>query len=696
MPYSRYIWKEAPFLRLIIPLIAGIVLQWLGDVSYLFGWTLLIVSAVFVAFLSFNSISFSFKYLLINGICVNTLMLALGMLLSYYQNGSHRFNWIGKMYKPGQTLLLKIEEPLSEKQNSFKTTASVQLLQENSSTQPLTGQVIVYFQKDSSIKALQYGSQILINKNLQPIKNSNNPGSFNYERYTAFQNIYYQLYLKSNEYVLLNKREESWLPRFIFQTRKKIVAILQQYIPGTKERGLAEALLIGYKDDMEMSLVQSYSNTGVVHIVAISGLHLGLIYWLLNLLLSPLKKRKQLPWLQPALLIIGIWSFALLAGGRPSVTRAAVMFTCIVLGESLHKPVSIYNSLASSAFILLCYNPFWLWDVGFQLSYAAVLSIVIFMKPIYNWFYVQNKLLDFVWQIMAVTLAAQLLTLPISIYHFHQFPNYFLITNLLAVPLASLILISEIVLCGFSFLPIAANYLGKLAQGLIWLLNSIVEHMERLPYSIWEGLQFSIPQLLFLYIFIGGMAWWLLKKQTGALWLGLLGLLGFVTLRSLSFYQTNQQQKIIVYNVPQHTAIDFVEGRNYVFTGDSLLKEDDFLRNFHLKPSRILHRMKDVATLPSLHQSYPFFSFREKKILLINEAYQFPALPKKIKADLVIVAKNPPLYINQLLKTVECPLIVFDASNPKWKVEKWLQACSNAGQSCFSVVDKGAFVMQVR
>src|SRR5262245_60738277 len=170
-------------------------------------------------------------------------------------------------------------------------------------------------------------------------------------------------------------------------SRTKVLNILRANIKGEKELGLAEALLIGYKNDLDKTLVQSYSNTGVVHVIAISGLHLGLIYWLLSWLCKPLQRGRNFKWLRLILILTGLWLFGLLAGAQPSVIRSAVMFTCIALGQSLTRKSSTYNTLALSAFILLCINPYWLWDVGFQLLYAAVLSIVIFMQPIYNWFY---------------------------------------------------------------------------------------------------------------------------------------------------------------------------------------------------------------------------------------------------------------------------------------------------------------------
>jgi competence protein ComEC len=324
------------------------------------------------------------------------------------------------------------------------------------------------------------------------------------------------------------------------------------------------------------------------------------------------------------------------------------------------------------------------------------LSIVIFMKPIYHWFFIQNKILDFIWKLNAVTLAAQILTVPISIYHFHQFPNYFLFTNILAVPLSSIILLGEILLCTVSILPLLAKYVGIALHWLIWCMNSFVEHMESLPFSLWDSLYFSILQLVFLYSFIAGIGIWLLQKNKTALLAGFFFLSGFILLRTLSFYEASQQKKLIVYNVPQHTAIDFIEGRNYAFAGDSILLEDDFLRNFHLKSSRILHRLDLADTLSTLTHHNNYFQFGDKTVLLIEENYRYENTAEKITADVVVVSKNPKLYINKLLQSIHCKQIIFDASNPKWKVEKWQQDCENAGLASFSVVDKGAFVMNLR
>jgi len=399
--------------------------------------------------------------------------------------------------------------------------------------------------------------------------------------------------------------------------------------------------------------------------------------------------------LRTVFIITVLWMFSLLAGAQPSILRSALMFTCIVLGESLSKKTSIYNTMAVSAFILLCINPYWLWDVGFQLSYAAVLSIIIFMRPIYNWFYIKNKLLDFLWKLNAVTLAAQILTVPLSIYHFHQFPNLFILTNFLAVPLSSAILLGEILLCTISFIPALAILVGKLLTWLIWLMNTYIEKIEAIKFSLWDGLQISILQAFLLLLFAIGISYWLMEKSTKGLRLGLFAFLGFVALRSYSFVQSNQQQKIIIYNVPQKMAIDFINGRNYFFVGDSDLLTNDFARNFHLKPSRVLYRIKDADILDDLSVAENYMSYRGKHILLLDETISFTPQESKSPIDLLIISKNPKIYMKNLAASFNIKQVVFDGSVPAWKANYWKKDCDSLKIPWHDVTMKGAFVMRL-
>jgi competence protein ComEC len=689
------LWKEAPFLRLIIPLMCGIILQWYLQVSITVSLAFLTASIGLYLLFQFSKSFVQFKLYWLNGIMLNAFLFTIGMLLVYYHDISHQQKWIGNYYKNGDAVIATLQEPLSEKDKSFKALASVQYVLSNDTMSPVKGSILLYFKKDSSLPQLSYGSQVIFNKPLQQIKNSGNPGAFDYQRYCGFQDIHHQAFLKPGEFVVLPNKNENIIQKFLFAAQEKTVSIFHKYISGDKEKGLAEALLIGYKDDLDKNLVQSYTNTGVVHIIAISGMQLALIYGFLIIIFKPFQKIHFVRFLKPIAIIFILWLFSLMSGASASVLRAAVMLTCLVIGESLSKKASIYNTLATSAFLLLCYNPFWLWDVGFQLSYAAVLSIVIFMKPIYNLIYIQNKSLDFIWQLTAVTLSAQILTTPISIFHFHQFPNYFLLTNVIAVPLSSIILFGEVILCAVSFIPFIANMAGFILYKLIWLMNSFIEHMETMPSSLWNNLRTNILQTIFIYIAITAIASWLMKKEKKYLPIGLSALFGFVVLRSFSFWQSSQQKQLVVYNVPQHQAIDFIYGRNYAFKGDSILSEDGSLQNFHLKPSRILYRISETNELASLQHGSNIFEFCSKRILLIDQIVSLAPSDTRIKVDVIIISKNPSLKISNLANVFDCNQWVFDSSNSNWKINKWQQECEQLHLSSHAVVDKGAFVLNM-
>ena len=692
-PYPLLFIRRAPFLRLIPFFIAGILIQWF------FNWSKELVLIIFlsglIVLLSFFILPLlkRFQYSIVSGAAVAIIFISLGAFICYQKDIRHSRNWFGRSLHQSDAVIASLAEPLSEKTKTYKANARVQFVKQNGQWVPVKGTVIVYFKKDSLQPALEYGSRIIFKKSLEEIANAGNPGGFDYKRYALFQGITHQVFLNANGYEILPGKETNRFKSFIFSSREKVLNILQKYIPGRKELGLAEALLIGYKNDLDQSLVQSYTNTGVVHIIAISGLHLGLIYWLLGLLTRPFKRNKKLKWLSPVIIISGLWLFTFLAGAQASILRSAVMFTCIVLGQSIgRKDNSIYNTLALSALILLCINPYWLWDVGFQLSYAAVLSIVIFMKPIYNWFYFKNKMLDFIWKLNAITLAAQILTVPLSIYHFHQFPNYFLLTNLLAVPLSSIILLGEIFLCAIAFIPAVAVITGKALKWLIRAMNTWIENIESFRFSLWDGLQLSLLQTIFLFVCIAGLSFWLLEKSKFGLKAGLVALVAFAALRSVSFFESSNQQKIIVYNVPRHQAIDFVQGRNYQFVGDSALQNEGFLRNFHLKPSRIMHRMS-LGDLPGFKMQDNFIQFSGKKILLINDAIRYETEVDKTEVDLLIFSKNPKVYISKLASALNIRQIVFDGSCPAWKLKYWKRDCDSLGIPYFDVAEKGAFVM---
>lgn len=688
---AAQLWNKAPFVRLLTALSAGAVWQWYYPQPASVLWTSLSVVLLVVFLYSFLPVNLRYRFRVLNGFFLLLLLATTGALLVWKQDVRNTSQWFGHFYQSGNFVSVVIEEPLVEKAASYKAVASVVAVYKNKKEQKTGGRVILYFKKDSLPPPVLYGSKLLLASPLETIKNAGNPGSFDYKTYNLFKGLTHQAFVTTDSYVVLPGTVTNWFKQFIYNSRTWVVGTLREYISGEKEQGLAEALLIGYKDDLDKNLVQSYSNTGVVHIIAISGLHLGLIYWLLLQLTRPLKKISRLRWTRLLLIVAGLWLFSILAGAGPSVLRSALMFSLIAVGEVALRKTNIFNTLSFSAFVLLCINPFLLWDVGFQLSYAAVLSIVLFFGPIYNWLLFQNKAVDFVWKLTAVTLAAQVLTMPISIFYFHQMPLLFPLANLVAVPLGSLILMGLLLLCGITFLPMIAGFVGNILQQTIFFLNSYIEGLDRLPFATWNALSITVIQTLLLLLFALLFCFWLMEKQRRYAYLAFYFFAAFMALRGLSFFEAYRQHKLIVYNTPKHAALDIISGRDYAFLGDSSLLLDGFERNFHLQPSRILHRVSpQVWQAPRRN-----FVLAGKQFLLLDAALPFAAVEPKQQIDVLILSKNPKIYISKLINSFILKQVVIDGSVPAWKAALWKKDCDSLKIPCYSVSEQGAFVLNL-
>ncbi|GAA4320253.1 ComEC/Rec2 family competence protein [Flaviaesturariibacter amylovorans] len=651
-------WKRWPALRLLLPFATGILCQWYLPAP---GWTLCLLLAL-AALLLFGvprlSLQNVYRYGALSGLGQQLLLFGFGALALDGHDVRKHPQWIGCGSGP---VVAYLAAPPEEKPGSWKAEVTVTQRYTDGRWQAATGKALLYLRKEGQPPALSYGSRVLVRKALEPIRNSGNPGAFDYARYTLFQGITHQLFLSGDDLTVLKGNEGSALQGALFAAKARIVEILKRYVPGTREQGLAEALLIGYKADLDPELVQAYTNTGVVHIIAISGMHLALVYALLLGLTTPLRKSK---WLRFTLVVAGLWLFSGLVGGGASVLRSAVMFTLLALGQLIGREGASMNSLLLAALLLLALNPFLLWDLGFQLSFTAVGGILLFYGPIYRALPLRNKALDTLWKLCAVSLAAQVLTTPLSLFHFHQFPILFLLANLLAVPLSGLLVYALLALCAASVWPALAAGIGTIVAAAMRLLNSWIDHLNGTPGAVWDGISLSLPQVLLLY--------------------GLLVL----AIRSASFIEAQQQRRLIVYKMGRHSALDLFEGRQHLFIGDAAAVRDPKLYRFHRQPAHVLYRSEAAAGDPG-----PAFTFGGKKIWRLNgaEAAGVPAGA----VDLMIVAHSPRLVPSDVLSARTVRQLVLDGSVPRYKAALWKEAAAARRIAVHDVNEQGAFVMDL-
>ena len=516
-PASLYLWKKMPFCRLLMALVTGVLLQ-----QYLY-YSLLSIAVAAGALLvcliiwQYVPLALQFSGRWVQGLLILFLVALAGMALTWKNDIRHRSDWYGHHAASTVIATATIEAPLQRKPRSYKTQASITALWINGQWQPVSGQMLLYFTSTDSMPALPPGTRILFRQPWQPIRNSTSPGDFDYAVWCARQNLYHQVFLKPGYYNVMLALKRNGFREWLSELRQRTIRHLHTYIRDPEAAAVAIALLIGYKEELDKELITSYTSTGVVHIIAISGLHLGLIYGLLVTVLSGVRRFRITSWLKPVIILAVLWLFTFLAGAVPSILRSAVMFSFIVAGQAIGKQHNLYNNLAASAFCLLVFNPWYLRDIGFQLSYCAVLGIGIFYQPVCNWIVFQNKLFARAWQLIAMSIAAQLLTFPILLYHFHQFPNFFIVSNFVAVPLSAFILYLEIAVVLLSPLPSWALLAGKAVEWLIVLLNQFVRYMARFPFALSQHIHLSVLQIALIYLFIICCARGLLLKQRAML-----------------------------------------------------------------------------------------------------------------------------------------------------------------------------------
>lgn len=684
-----YFWKRAPFIRLLIPLIAGIIAQ---DFLHFSLWTLLPagVMVVLCNFL-FSKMPpfFQFRRRYIQGALLMVFFMLLGMALTQLKDIKNKSNWFGNATVENNYFIAVLNEDLQEKEKTFKAEAGIIYRINNDSLLAVSGKALLYFLKDSSISYPAYGDTLLLNNSLQRIGNSGNPGAFDYSAYMARKQIYHRAFLRKDDWTYIGRREGWDMGYALARARKKANEIIGKYVSGNDEKAMAKALITGYRLDLDRDLVQLYSNAGVVHLIAISGLHLGLIYLLLMAVVrwAPFLRKSELAGF--LIVISCLWFYTLFTGATASVLRAAVMFSFVCVGAMIKRRSAIYNTLFASAFLLLCYDPMLLWDVGFQLSYLAVFGIVLLSAPIYNLLYFKNKLLKKIWKLCSVSIAAQLLTLPLCMYYFHQVPLLFLLANLIAIPLASWALWAGLAVLAFSWIPSVATAIGYVTSWLLWLMNHWVMWINELPLVVWGQIQLKPLHTLLLYVLLATIIYWWFNKSKKALMFSLSILLIFLLLKNINSWQLYRRHTMIVYNVSGRRAADFITRGRYTYLGDNIKDSDRLSYQYNIRPARLAWNADEGK---SIYQLPPLYTFGNKEILFIDSAINFKEVPHRLHFDYIVLSENARVKMSEIMKVIDCNMIIFDGSNSYYTIRKWKKECEALHLRTHTVATQGAFI----
>jgi competence protein ComEC len=599
-------------------------------------------------------------------------------------------HWYGHYISDSVVIKARITEPLTDKNNSYRFSAEVIEVMKNQKSNFTKGEVSFYLSKSEGQVLPAVNDLIYFKKELVPILNSSNPGHFNYQAYLQRKHIYHQVFLKANEFMRLPAEPGLTFKDFLFRARERIINILKSHFKDARILGIAEALLIGYKNDLDKDLVKAYSITGIVHIIAISGLHLGLIYWMLAFIFNHIKGFNKLRLFKFITITASLWLFAVLTGGSASVLRSAVMFTFIILGKEFFRSASVYNSVACSAFMLLCYDPYMLWDVGFQLSYIAVIGIIWLQRPIEKCLFIENNLIRKLWSMASVTIAAQITAFPICIFYFNQFPNLFLIANMVEVPISTIVLFAEIVLIIFSAISFLAHPIALLISALISFMNSFAEWLAEIPFSNWSNIHASILSTCLLYMVIYAVVNWTQGKGFSRLKYIIYFFTAWLISLSMIDIANLARRQLVIYNLPRRSYAEAILGTKFIqFSAKDSLISSEALMQPHLYFGLSADPEKNLPISKSVNQ---FFKIGDLRVLWINGNPQDTVVEK---ADLLIISNNPKITIGRLNRICRPKQIVFDNSNSLWKIEKWKTECEELFLPCHSTREQGAFIINI-
>lgn len=546
---------ENPFLRITIPFIIGIFLYEILNLPILAVLVIFSFSLFVLIFRLIYSDFSTYTTRWLDTVIVCILFMFFGLLNVWFhnlvENTTKNLNIeTGKKYIITATLTSNV----AQTKNAFKAIISTDAFNVDNSFIPHKEKILLYLPKDSIVQSMQYGSKIIFQARLQEVPDKSHPFAFDYKKYLLRLGIRFTCYAQVHDIKILGLSNRHKINSLANQLQHKILSILQSQLPDPLMFGVAAALVTGYRDALEIDNREMFANAGAMHIMCVSGLHVGILYLFLSYLLKllPINKKTRLFRYVDVLSSLSIiWLFAFITGLAPSVTRASIMFSFIAIGNVSEHKMPIFNSIAASAFIILLFNPNALYSIGFQLSYLAVIGIITIYPILKQWFYVNNRFLRYIIDILLVSIAAQIFATPISLYYFHQFPNYFLLTNLIAIPLATAIMVTAIPLLFIHSIP----YVGYLLQFLLTyelkILTFSVDIIQSLPGAVIQNIYISELQVILLYGAIVFFSIYTIRRIFYQFAMAMSCLIIFFSISSIRSIQSLYHQELIIPNLKQ-------------------------------------------------------------------------------------------------------------------------------------------------
>jgi len=690
-------WSARPFVRIFLFIAIGILLAFNFDqfreVSSFVYIGLIAILLLISLYLLNKRLSYTFHW--IKGALLGLTIIFVGILmmtLHFPRNSVNQSTLKG-------TFVGVISSHPVETERTFKVVVTLKQKMD-SSVIPLSQKVLLYIEKDSSY-LLKYGDVLLFSSTLKPPDAPTNPDEFNYQKFLKTKGLEQVGFVRAQQYQIVGHDPPNRLMSWAIKLRQRILFALKENGLEGEEYAVAAAIVLGYDDVMDDGIRQNYQRAGAMHVLCVSGLHVGVIYLILELLLKFLNKNRRLKIVKVVVMLLAVWAYALITGLAPSVMRAAVMISFIIISKEVERDKDAYNTLAMSAVFLLLYNPGFLFEVGFQLSYAAVLGIVTFYWPFYRVMYIKNSILSKLWSATAISLAAQLGTFPLAVHYFHFFPTWFLLSNLVILLFSAPIIATGMLFIVVSWIPVISGWIAFVLSGFIYLMDYLITLIGHMPASGATDLYFPFVIVITIYLILFAGYRFIIKQEHGYI----IPFLGFVLLLILvqvvHKFDVLNQKYVIVYDVGRkHDAIDFVLGTQHLLLCDSSLLKEPKTTNFVTANHRIRLGLKKSESLITKNEEVPniglwsnelLFSFNGISIAKVTGSNFYP-VDVPLPVSWVWITGSGRIDIEKLLETFSFQRVIIGQSVYRSYAKKLTEELSKLNIPVYNINKDGAYI----
>jgi competence protein ComEC len=609
------------------------------------------------------------------------LFYLIGISVVYFNNDVHYKSYYQNYIGENSIVILKVDKIL--KPGLFNDKYTVSIVQVNSVK--TSGKVLLNITRDSLVKPLNVDELLYVKPSFQELKAPLNPHQFNYKNYLVKQGIQQQLFLVNEQFKRIGSQGFS-LQGISAKFRNLVQESLKKHDFKPDELAVVNALLLGQRQDISKQLIADYSSAGAIHILAVSGLHVGIILLILNWLFKPLERLNKGRFIKTVLVVLFLWMFAFVAGLSASVVRAVTMFTFLAIGLSFRRKNIIEFSLITSMFFLLIVKPMFLFDVGFQLSYLAVFGIIWVQPILYKFWNPKLKIVDKFWQLLTVSFAAQAGILPLSLYYFHQFPGLFWMSNLIIIPFLGAILIGGIVIIFLSLIGFLPQFLATIFGFVIAQMNNFVRWISLQEQFLFKDISLSFLMMIASYISIIFLVRFLMDSSLKKMIYFLISIVIFQSVFVFETYQNKSKTGFIVFHKSRSSVLGIRTGKDFLVYHN--------LDSLDIKKSNLITSYKIGE---NVHQHFKtqetaIFKFKNEHILLIDSlgVYQL----NKLINPIIVLQYSPKINLERLIITMQPKQIIADGSNFKSYVSRWKIVCEKEKIPFYYTGKNGAYMMK--